>query len=84
MKNAYTYKIEQLDIAYGCMSVKYTPEDARLTALSYNIPVVFEEDGSQKPLLENIDMYAPQREWNAQKFLIENADTLVSSTGTIS
>lgn len=83
MKNAYTYKIEQLDIPNGTMVVKYTPSDTSLTSISYNIPVLFNEDGTQKPLMDNIDHYAPNREWNAQKFLKENAEALINSTGTV-
>lgn len=83
MKIPYTYKIEQLDITYGNMSIKYLPDDTSLTALSYNIPIQFNEDGTQKPLVENIDMYAPYREWGAQKFLKDNADTLLNSSGNV-
>jgi hypothetical protein len=83
MKIPYTYTIEQLDITYGHMVVKYLPEDTALTALSYNVPIMFNEDGTQKPLVENIDMYAPYREWGAQKYLKDNANTLINSSGTI-
>lgn len=83
MKIPYTYTIEQLDITYGHMVVKYLPDDVSLTAHSYNIPIQFNEDGTQKSLVENIDMYAPYREWGAQKFLKDNADTLLNSSGNV-
>jgi hypothetical protein len=83
MNQPYQYKIEQLDIAYGNMLVKYIPSDESLTALSFNIPILFEEDGLQKELTANIDKFAPQRQWAAQKFFIENGDSLVNLTGTV-
>lgn len=83
MKIPYTYKIERLDITYGHMDIMYLPDDTSLTALSYSIPIQFNEDGTQKPLVENIDMYAPYREWAAQKFLKDNADTLLNSSGNV-
>jgi hypothetical protein len=83
MKIPYTYEIYKLNIQTGCIAIKYLPLDTTLTAITSNVPIIFNEDGSQMSLTDNIDCCAPYREWAAQKFLMENADTLLNSTGTI-
>lgn len=80
MKEAYTYKIEQLDIQYGHVLVKYIPTNQSLTALSYSVPIEIDESGAVIPLETLVDKFAPQREWAAQKFLKENADSLLANS----
>jgi hypothetical protein len=83
MKIPYTYTIYKLNIQTGHIEIKYTPEDETLTAITFNVPILFDEDGNQFEIQKNIDMFAPYREWAAQKFLIENTDSILNSTGTI-
>lgn len=83
MKIAYTYEIYKLNYSNGHFEVRYIPSDTALTAITWNVPVVFKEDGTRMELEENINMFAPYREWAAQKFMLENTDTLLNATGTI-
>jgi hypothetical protein len=83
MKIPYSYEIYKLNIQTGHIEIKYMPEDETLTAITYNVPIIFNEDGTQMELKENIDRFAPYREWAAQKFLIQNANTVLNLTGTI-
>ncbi len=83
MKIPYTYEIYRLNYSQGHFEVRYTPSDPALTAITWNIPVMFDENGEMIPVETMIDTFAPYREWAGQKFLLENTDTLLNSTGTI-
>lgn len=83
MKISYKYEIQKVDIQNGHLLIKYTPEEEALASVALNIAILFNEDGTQKPIQENIDLFAPQNQWAAQKYLLENANTLLNSSGTI-
>lgn len=83
MKFAYTYEIYKLNIAQGHIEVRYTPKDESLSAITYNIPVMFEESGEVMTVEKNVDSFAPHTTWAAQKYIIDNAATLQNSTGEI-
>lgn len=83
MKFAYTYEIYKLNIAQGHIEVKYTPKDEMLSAITHNIPIMFEESGEVMAVEKNIDYFAPHNVWAAQKHIIDNAETLQNHTGEI-
>lgn len=83
MKIPYTYTIEQLDVQFGQILVKYTPTDENLTSITLNILMEFGEDGTALPLELLIDKNAPYREWASQNFFISNSDSLLNATGRV-
>jgi hypothetical protein len=85
MKHKYTYIIELIDIKEGNIQVKYTPENPSLVALAYNLGLyVLKDDGTKFTIDELIEFYAPHDKWDAQLTLLEQYDTLLNKTGTVS
>lgn len=83
MKIPYTYEIYKLNYSTGHFEVRYIPSDPELTAVTWNVPVMFDADGNLIPVEDTIDFYAPHREWAGQKFLLVNKDNLINATGVI-
>lgn len=84
MKFKYTYSIELIDIKEGHIQVKYMPEDVRLVALSYNLAIyALKEDGTKFTIDELIEFYAPHDKWEAQLTLLNQYDTILAKTGTV-
>jgi hypothetical protein len=83
MKFPYTYEIYKLNLAQGHFEVKYTPKEEVLSALTFNLPVMFDEAGAPIGMEEIIENFAPHQTWAAQKFIIENKDTILDKTGEI-
>lgn len=75
----FTFVIEQLLFEQCSMVVKYTPVDARLTSISYAIPI--------QPTLDLADLktyvsqWAPKDKWFGQQMILEHENVLLNAAG---
>lgn len=73
----FTFVVEQLLFEQGTMIVKYTPTDTRLTAYSYNIPILPDIDPNN--LKEYVKTWAPRDRWFAQETILDSGDALLKA-----
>ncbi len=75
----YTYKILSVDTVNHTMIVEYTPTNANLTTIAYNInaPLLNED------IAEYVNRWAPQEVWSKQLNPNPNLEALIGTSGKI-
>lgn len=74
----FTFVVEQLLFEQGAMIVKYIQTDTRLTAYSYNIPILPDIDANN--MKEYVKTWAPRDRWFAQETILNSGDALLKAT----
>ena len=83
MKIPYTYQVYKINLEQGHFEVKYTPQDTSLIAITSNVPAFFpKDDGTPRTVEEIVEYFAPYMQWQGQKTILEQGDSLLNASGT--
>jgi hypothetical protein len=80
----YAYRYEILSIFSGNepgnpgILIKYIPENANLTSLSFNIPILYNFDINN--MAEYVENWAPHPQWFAQEIVLNYSETIMTSS----